>query len=177
MKNKIYALTFLIISSFIASCSSDEVFDYKADLENSKNSWIEFKELSNNSYKYVTSGGSVFTTYGWETTITVSNGVIIERKFKFTPGAEDFIPVDELEWTENENEINSAEHETTSASVALTLDEIYEKSEQEWLIKRKNATSYFEAENNGLISKSGYVKKECLDDCFVGITIKSIKAL
>lgn len=53
----------------------------------------------------------------------------------------------------------------------------YEKSEQEWLIKRKNATSYFEEVNNGLISTSGFVKTECLDDCFVGITIKSIEAM
>jgi hypothetical protein len=120
------------------------------------------------------SGGSVFTTYGWETTITVSNGIIIQRDFTYTGNPEN-IPEDKLEWTENENEINS--HEYSSAADALTLDEIYNKAEQEWLIKRKNATSYFESENNRLISTCGYVENGCMDDCFVGITIKSIEAL
>ncbi|MFB9052131.1 hypothetical protein ACFFVB_03480 [Formosa undariae] len=177
MKNKIYTITCILISTLIASCSSDDDMDYQTDFNNSKNAWEQFKATSNNSYSYVTSGGSVFTEYGWETTITVFNGVIITREFKFTPGAEDYIPVDELEWTENENEINSSEHEYTSATVARTLDEIYYISENDWLLKRKDATSYFETENNGLISMSGYVKKACQDDCFVGITIKSIEAL
>ena len=124
----------------------------------------------------MTSGGSVFTDYGWETTITVSEGVIIQRDFKFTEGAEDHIPVDELEWTETENDINNPEHDYTSATVARTLDDVYEISEHDWLKKRDDATSYFETGTNGLISKSGYFKKECQDDCFVGITIKSIEA-
>lgn len=177
MKNRILIITLLLLGSIISSCSSDDDFNYQSDFENSHNAWLNFKESSNNSYKYVVNGGSVFTTYGWETTIKVSNGVIVERSFRYTAGAEDFIPVDQLEWTENENEINSPEHENTSASTALTLDEIYEKAEQEWLIKRKDATSYFESENNGLISTCGYTKKNCLDDCFVGITIKSIVTL
>jgi len=176
MKNKIYFITFLLISTLISSCSSDDALDYQNDFENSKKAWVDFKDSSNNSYKYVVLGGSVFTTYGWETTITVSNGAIIERDFRYTSGAEHFIPVDQLEWTENENEINSSEHEYTSATTALTLDEIYYKAKQEWLIKRKDATTYFESENNGLISTCGYTKKNCLDDCFIGITIKSIVA-
>ncbi|MDD3722395.1 MAG: hypothetical protein PHW92_07900 [Lutibacter sp.] len=177
MKNKIYLIALLSISSLISSCSSDDDLDYQNDFENSKKAWVDFKGSSNNSYKYVTLGGSVFTTYGWETTIVVSNGVIIERDFRYTSGAENFIPVDQLEWTENENEINSSEHKYTSASPALTLDEIYDKAKQEWLIKRKDKTTYFESENNGLISTCGYTEKDCLDDCFVGIIIKSIEAL
>jgi len=177
MKYKIYFITLIFITSLISSCESDDSLSFQNDFENSQKAWLNFKESSNNSYKYVVSGGSVFTTYGWETTITVSNGVIIERDFRYTSGAENFIPIDQLEWTENENEINSSEHENTSASLALTLDEIYEKAQQEWLIKRKDATTYFESENNGLISTSGYVKDGCQDDCFIGIKIKSIVTL
>ncbi|WP_255474197.1 hypothetical protein [Flavobacterium sp. SLB02] len=44
-------------------------------------------------------------------------------------------------------------------------------------MKRKNVTNYFEAKNDGLISQCGYVEKGCMDDCFVGITIKSIERL
>lgn len=176
MKNKTYLIA-LLITSLIFSCSSDDNLEYQNDFENSEKAWVDFKDTSNNSYKYVVLGGSVFTTYGWETTITVSNGVVIERDFRYTSGAEEFIPVDQLEWTENENEINSPKHQYTSASPALTLDEIYEKAEKEWLIKRGNATTYFEAKNNGLISFSGYVEKDCMDDCFIGITVHSIEAL
>ena len=57
----------------------------------------------------------------------------------------------------------------------LTFDQIYEKARTEWLVKRENATTYFEAENNGLISKCGYVDDGCQDDCFIGIQISSIK--
>ncbi|GAA3629470.1 hypothetical protein [Flavivirga jejuensis] len=177
MKNKIYFITILLVSFLIASCESDDDLNYQTDFENSQEAWLDFKESSNNSYKYVVSGGSVFTSYGWETTITVSNGVIIERDFKYTSGAENFIPVDQLEWTENENDINNSEHEHTSAFSALTLDEIYDKAKEVWLIKRDNATTYFEIENNGLISTCGYFENGCMDDCFIGITIKSITAL
>jgi predicted ATP-binding protein involved in virulence len=176
MKHKIHLITFLLISTFIVSCSSNDDFNYQNDFENSQNAWFNFKESSNNSYKYVVSKGSVFTPYGWETTITVSNGVIIQRNFKYTGNTEE-IPDDELEWTENENEINSQEHEDSLAAEALTLDDIYLKAEQDWLLKRKNATSYFESKNNGLISTCGYVVNGCMDDCFVGITIKSIISL
>lgn len=174
MKNKIYFITLLLIGSLISSCSSDDELNYQNDFENSQNAWLNFKESSNNFYKYTVSGGSVFTTYGWETTITVSNGIIIQRDFTYTGNPEN-IPEDKLEWTENENEINS--HEYSSAADALTLDEIYNKAEQEWLIKRDNAKTYFETKNNGLISLCGYVENGCMDDCFVGITIKSIEAL
>lgn len=177
MKNRNYLVPLLFITIFLFSCSPEEDFNYQSDLESSQASWLEFKESSNNSYKYVVSKGSVFTSYGWETTITVLNGVIIERDFKYTSGAEDFIPEDQLEWTENEHQINSLDHQYTSAFYALTLDEVYEKAKREWLIKRKGAISYFESENNGLISICGYSKKGCMDDCFVGVIVKAVEAL
>ncbi|WP_405604841.1 hypothetical protein [Polaribacter sp. Asnod1-A03] len=172
MKHKLYFIALLFINILTTSCSLDDI-DYQNDFEKSQNNWLDFKESSNDSYKYLVSGGSVFTDYGWETTITVSNGVIIERHFEYTGNTVN-IPVDQLEWTENENEINSTKYEYSLAATALTLDEIYLKAEQDWLIKRKNATSYFESENNGLISTCGYVEKECMDDCFIGIIIESI---
>lgn len=176
MNKKTYSIILFLASILISSCESND-FYFQSDFEKSQEIWLDFKELSGNSYKYVVTGGSVFTSFGWETTITVLNGVITERHFKYTSGAEDTIPEDELEWTENETQINSEEHQHTSAFYALTLDEIYTKAQQEWLIKRKDATSYFESENNGLISTCGYVVNGCMDDCFSGITIKSIVAL
>ncbi|KGL62435.1 hypothetical protein [Polaribacter sp. Hel1_85] len=176
MKNNTYLIILFLTGILTSSCESNDL-DYQNDFEISKEAWLNFKESSNDSYKYEVHRGSVFTPYGWVTMITVLNGEIIERHFKYTSGAEDYVPSDELEWTENQNEINSLENENKSAFYALTLDELYEKSEQEWLIKRKDATSYFESENNGLISTCGYVEDGCMDDCFNGVIIKNIVAL
>ena len=174
MRNRSYLITLLVISSFIVSCSSDDDLNYQNDFQNSKNAWSNFKTSANDSYTYVVSGSSVFAAYSWETTITVSNGIIIQRDFKYI-GSPENIPEDQLQWTENQNELNS--HESSPAAEALTLDEIYNKAENQWLIKRKHTTTYFESKNNGLLSTCGYVEKGCMDDCFVGIRIKSITIL
>jgi hypothetical protein len=59
----------------------------------------------------------------------------------------------------------------------MTLDEIYDRAKSDWLRKRSNAQTYFEANNNGLISSCGYVEEGCQDDCFRGITIASVERL
>jgi len=78
-----------------------------------------------------------------------------------------------LEWTENENEINTHPDGTT----ARTLDEVYEKAKNDWLKKRKNTDTFFEARNNGLISTCGYNVPNCPDNCFIGIEIIHIDIL
>jgi hypothetical protein len=109
--------------------------------------------------------------FATRTTITVEKGKIVERHFKYTTvPTSTTIPPTALEWTENENEINNHPE-----SPALTLDEVYDKARNEWLLKRKSAKTYFEAKNNGLISSCGYVEDGCQDDCFIGIYIDSIE--
>lgn len=170
MKNQFYFIALLVINSLLFSCSSDEDLNYQNDFAKSEKAFLNFKVASNNSYKYIVTGRSVFISNDWETTITVSNGVIIQRDFKYTDDQQNV-----LDWTENENEINS--HENSFAASALTLDNIYDKAKKEWLIKRNNAKVYFESKNNGLLSKCGYVENGCMDDCFFGITIKKIERL
>ncbi len=171
MKTQKTIFTLFIFSILLlTSCSSDEDINYSKDFEKSKKTWLKFKEDFGNSYEYVVQGGSGLTSYGWKTTIKVVEGKIIQRHFKYI-GNTDGIPKEELlEWTENETEINSHKQ----GAGALTLDEIYEKAEKEWLVKRKNTTTYFEAKNDGLISSCGYVEEGCMDDCFIGIRIASI---
>lgn len=164
----------MLINISLFSCSSDDDLNYQSDFEKSKNTWTDFKASSNNSYQYVVTGSSFLIPNRWETTITISNGVVIQRDFEYL-GAPEYFPKAELKWTENENEINS--HQNSFAASPLTLDEIYAKAENDWLIKRKNTTTYFETKNNGLISTCGYDTKGCMDDCFTGITIKSITSL
>ncbi len=174
MKNRILIITLLLISAIISSCSTDDDFNYQNDFENSQKIWLNFKESTNNSYKYTVGSGTWAGSY-WETTLTISNGMITQRYFKYivTDGLSEDIQEEELEWTENENEIGTHQN----GAEPITLDEIYEKAKQDWLIKRKNTQTYFETENNGIISTCGYRDKNCVDDCFIGINIKSIESL
>jgi len=173
MKNKIYLIAIVFISVLISSCESDEI-SHQDDFQKSSEALQNFKKATNDSYKYIVTSQS-WIGIAWETTITVSNGKIVERHFKYTKteGGSN-IPQEELEWTENESEIGN--HKNNGAP-ALTLDEIYVKAQQEWLLKRDNTETYFEAKNNGLLSTCGYIEKGCQDDCFVGIHIKSIEPI
>ncbi|REG99025.1 hypothetical protein [Flavobacterium aquicola] len=171
MKNRFSLIVLLLVGGFISSCESDNTD--RNEFKNSNMTLSEFKKSTNNSYKYIVSG-MTWIGLAWETTIIISNGKVIERQFKYTntSGLKNNIPKEELEWTENESKIGS---HTNIAAAPLTLDEIYNKAEQEWLIKRDNAEIYFETENNGLISTCGYVINGCQDDCFIGIHIKNIE--
>jgi len=163
----------LLIGMLLTSCKKSNL-NYENSFENSYQEWLNFKKTSGNSYNYVVGGGSVFGP-GWQTDITVISGKVTKRHFKYTSiAAMVNVPAEVLEWTENENEIGS---HTTSGAIALTLDQVYEKARTEWLIKRKDASVYFETNNNGMISSCGYVPDGCMDDCFNGITISSIISL
>lgn len=174
MKHKIYFLAILMIGVFAVSCSSDDDLSYQNDFEKSHKAWLDFKEVSGNSYVYKVVSGS-WTGAAWETNITVLQGKVIQRHFKYwsTNGMSN-VPQKELEWIENEDEIGV--HKNQGAE-ALTLDDIYHKAETVWLVKQKNTKTYFESKNDGLISSCGYVVNECVDDCFVGIKIEHIEAL
>ena len=163
----------LFMGGILTSCEKSDL-EHENDFDKSYKSWLSFREAAGNSYQYRIHGSS-WTGSSSETGVTVTNGKITQRHFKYTSvvGLAN-VPKEALEWTEDENEINS--HGYYGAE-ALTLDQIYDKARSEWLIKRKNAKTYFETKNNGMISSCGYVEDSCADDCFTGITIVSIEAL
>ena len=171
---KLYSVLLILILGINFSCTSVDVLSYQNDFQNSKEAWLSFKANSNNSYKYVVSGGIGMSNLSWETTITVQEGEIVQRHFIYEGNIDD-LPEDELEWTENEGEINT--HESYVAAPAITMDEVYQKAENEWLVESSNVTAYFQVDYRGLLSTCGYVRNGCADDCFVGIHIKSIVAL
>lgn len=176
MKAKIYFIVLFLSTIITYSCSTDSEIEHRDELEISKTIWKSFKQSNNNSYKYIVKAES-WTGTAWITTITVKDGEISKRHFKYTSpeGTIDYVPEEDREWTETFNEINT--HVTSPAAAAITLDEVYLKAEREWLINRKNTTTYFKAENNGLISYCGYVEDGCTDDCFIGIKIENISPI
>jgi hypothetical protein len=173
MKNKIYLITLLLIGSLFNSCDSDDL-EYQDKFETSHKTWLNFKESSNDSYKYTVTFGS-WVGFSWETIITVENGIVIQRDFEYTfiEGISTGIQQDELQWTETGSEIGSHEN----GAEPITLDEIYDKAQNDWLIERNNTTTYFETENNGMISTCGYKNNQCVDDCFIGVKIKIIETI
>lgn len=119
---------------------------------------------------------SIATKSHLSTILPLSKGVVIQREFKYTR-IDDYLlenmKESDLAWIEYKDEINS--HTNTSAAPPLTLDEVYVKAQNEWLVKRDDVTIYFEADNGGLISSCGYVPNGCADDCFRGIHIITIQ--
>ncbi|MBV5281768.1 MAG: hypothetical protein JZU53_04955 [Paludibacter sp.] len=172
MKEKLCILTLLFMGVLLGSCENDD-FNYQSNFEKSYKVWLSFKSTSGNSYSYKVTQASVFGPAS-ETTITVNDGKVTERHFKYTSTVGMInVPSDVLEWAENENGIGLH----TYGAAALTLDQIYDKARSEWLIKRENAKVYLETNNNGLISSCGYQEDGCMDDCFIGIHISDIKPL
>ena len=171
MKTVPLFLSLMFFGLVFASCKK---IDYANSFEKSYQEWMSFKKTSGNSYRYTVLLSS-WVGLSWQTVITVSDGKVIQRSYKVIPtnGVVVDIPVDEREWIENGDEVNT--HENTPAANTFTLDRIYDEARSNWLKKRSNSTTYFEAKNNGLISSCGYSDNDCVDDCFTGITIISIK--
>ena len=175
MKYTLYSLSLIFFVLLFSGCKKEEISN-KSDFEKSQKEWKEFKKSSGNSYQYTVLRTS-WVGMSFQTVIIVKKGNVVQRKFTWvvpdhwTPE----IPKDQREWTENENEIDA--HQQSGAADAITLDEVYSRAKNDWLKKRDNVTTYFEAKNNGLISSCGYTENNCADDCFVGITITSITKL
>ncbi len=172
MKQKLCLFILLFMGLGLSSCENED-FNYQNSFEKSYTKWLSFKSTTGNSYSYMVTQASVFGPAS-QTTITVNKGKVTQRHFKYTSTVGmNNVPPEVLEWIENENEIGLH----TSGATALTLDQIYDKARNEWLIKRENAKVYLETANNGLISSCGYQEDGCMDDCFRGIHIASIKSL
>lgn len=171
MKAKIYLFSLLLIGSLFASCKKD--MEYDSDFKKSNKAWVNFKVSSGNSYRYTITFGS-WAGFSTETMITVRNGKVVGRSYilkENLPQGPGFVVKEE--WVEDESTLNSH----TNAAESMTLDVVYQKAKTDWLLKRKDATTYFESKNNGMISSAGYVPNGCMDDCFRGIHIGLIEKL
>jgi major membrane immunogen (membrane-anchored lipoprotein) len=162
----------ILLAAVFIACEKSDITN-ENDYLNSYEAWLKFKVENNNSYRYIT------TTSSWagmasETTITVQNGKITGRDYVKTVFDYEDNEVKVVEqWQENEENLNTHEN----YGPLLKLDEIYHLAETQWLKKQKGVQTYFENNNNGMISSCGYVPNGCQDDCFIGINIKLIEKL
>lgn len=189
---------------FLSSGCSKSENEFENEFEKSYKTWLTFKENSKDNYSFTTESNSWIGTTA-QTKVVVKNGEIVEQEFKMTRILNHSIP--NTGWTrktaiqalqemndrpqDHYNNLSDEEvlvlvqwHETkenlgkhNNRASLMTLDQIYDKSKNDWLSKRKDTKIYFEAKNNGLISQSGYVPNNCQDDCFTGVNIIKIEKL
>ena len=174
MKSRIFTLL-LLAGTLLTSCDDD--MEFGSAYQKSYQAWRAFKESSDNTYTYKVTGSS-WVGLSWETIMTVTEGSVTQREFRFTyieAGSGITIPEEDREWVETGSELGS--HDMGPAASVRTMDQIYKKAKEDWLQERKSTVTYFETENDGLISLCGYATKGCADDCFRGIRIASIEAL
>jgi hypothetical protein len=157
---------------FTMACHKDDLVHADA-FQQSYRTWSDFKIASANSYRYIVFKSS-WSGPSTETIITVKNGKPFSRSFtaKTPDSTTNALAVSE-QWQEDETTLNSH----INGAQTLTLDQVYEVAKTDWLSKRKDAESYFEAKNNGMISLCGYGINNCHDDCFIGIAITQIEKL
>ena len=171
MKLNVYPVILVLIASLLISCKKD--MEFGSDYSKSEKAWNSFKASSGNSYRYMVSTSS-WTGTASETIITVREGRVVGRSYVLRVRMEaNAQPVISAEWEEDAASLGSH----TDGAALHTLDDIYSSAKNDWLKKRDNATTYFEAKNNGMISSCGYVEDGCADDCFRGISIGFIEEL
>lgn len=172
-RNTPVILLFFCLAVAFMSCNKQAI-DYRMEFEKSYISWLQFKKDCGNSYQYriVHSSWTGLSNY---LEITIKNGAAIKRHFKIIVpvGYQGSLPA-ELEWVEKEGELFTHDNYKDGP---ITLDQVYENARTQWLVKRENRRTYFEAKNHGLISLCGYTYGVCTDDCFTGINIDSIEKL
>lgn len=143
---------------------SDEGYTFNQSL----NQWNAFKKATGDSYIYKMSFAS-WTGYRNETTIEVTNGKVISRKFK---ESKEYQQEMETIYHEKDKEVGSH----PAGKQPVTIDELYHQSEQ--LLNNASTdthTIYFKTTNDGLLQICGLVPKDCADDCFEGISIDEIR--
>lgn len=169
-----YAFLCLIVL-LCFSCKKDRD---TGQLQASLRVFENFKTSSKNSYRYVT---TLTTTIGInptynETTITVTNGQISGREYAVYPitAINSTTHAPQFSFIESGNTLGTH----AEGAALLTLDAIYIKAQNEWLsVDKSKYNITFKTDNNGMISVCGYSPIGCQDDCFTGVSIKSITAL
>jgi hypothetical protein len=138
-----------------------EEISYDESLEK----WTSLKTTNGNSYIYSIKNVS-WAGSGSITEIEVRNGVVVSKKFESHDPDNN---IDES-FIEVGSKIDS--HKKTPAR---TIDQLYSECSVEYL--SVNTGNIFTASTEGIMIACGYWPIGCVDDCFQGVTIDSLKWL
>jgi hypothetical protein len=172
MKIKKLFLLPAIFALVSVSCEDRATSRRKEAYDNSYSQWVKLKKLNGESYEYQTTFGS-WTGYGMQTVIQVRNGAVAARTcFAYQFNTETLTKDTIDSYSETGSEIGSH----LAGAAPLTVDELYDTCVRKYLrVSEKENTVYFETNGDGLLNLCGYVPDGCMDDCYNGITIDTIK--
>ncbi len=164
-------LVLLAAMPLLVSCDKSDGINFAGEYEKSFQKWLAFEQANGNSYQFTV---RPLNWFDCETTMTVVDGIVTQRSFRYLSGAPALLPVEDQEWTEYGDEVGSKKD--PPAAAPTTLDKIYERARTDLLIKRKNVEHFFKADNDGMISRCGYVPNG-VADADVGVWITSIEPM
>lgn len=168
---KILSIIFPLFAILTFTSCEDEI-EFEKEYEASYKVWKNFQAEVDDSYRYTVTSGS-WTGFVGTTTLTIEKGEVVKREY-ILENIEYGKDTQIIEsWTETKAELNSHK----AGDTTITLEEVYKLAKEDWLQHRKGTESFFETNNNGMISACGYVENGCQDDCFIGIMISKIIAL
>lgn len=203
MKN---LLTLISMMLLFFSCSKDNSLsiDHESAYKKSLKKWENFKSESNNSYTYVIETYRFFSSPPSRITLTVENGILTKRSgYKMDLFAvqrpesgwtkenirealistnmdnariEEMLTADfiaNMDWEEDQNNLGKYDPK----DLAMTIDQIYQKAKDTWLVPTKDSEAIFETDNKGIISLVGIKLKPYEDVPFNGVRIVSVTAL
>lgn len=203
MKN---LLTLISMMLLLFSCSKDDSLsiDHESAYKKSLKKWENFKSESNNSYTYVIETYRFFSSTPSRITLTVENGILTKRSgYKMDLFAvqrpesgwtkenirealistnmdnariEEMLTADfiaNMDWEEDQNNLGKYDPK----DLAMTIDQIYQKAKDTWLVPTKDSEAIFETDNKGIISLVGIKLKPYEDVPFNGVRIVSVTAL
>lgn len=203
MKN---LLTIISMTLLLFSCSKDDSLqiEHKSAYKKSLKKWENFRSESNNSYIYVIETYRFFSSAPSRITLTVERGVLKKRSGYKTElfsvqrpesgwtkenmrealvsmnmdnsRIEEILTADfiaNMDWEEGQNNLGKYDPK----DLVMTIDQIYQKAKDTWLVQSKDNESIFETDNKGIISLVGLKLKPYEDIPFNGVRIVSIKAL
>lgn len=173
MRTSFAAIGVLLV---IASCDTNDAISLTElkKLNVSQEKWNNVKVKNKNSYAYSISFTS-WSGYGNITVIKVTDGIVVERKYSEfivnqITGQQDI----SLAYTEDQAHLGSNQN----GALPLTMDELYHTCGKEYLVMNtRDNDLHFETSDIGLMNLCGYVPKNCMDDCFNGIVIKTFEWL
>lgn len=203
MKSLVTLLSMLML---LISCSKEDSLhiDHESAYKKSLKKWENFKSESNNSYIYVIETYRFFSSPPTRITLTVENGILTKRSGYKTDllsvqrpesgwtaenirealistnmenaRIEEILTADfiaNMDWEEDQNNLGKYDPK----DLTMTIDQIYQKAKDTWLVQSKDDESIFETDNKGIISLVGIKLKPYEDVPFNGVRIVSITAL
>jgi hypothetical protein len=152
-------------SSEVKRCSptNEERLEMLGD---SRVAWDAAKAKHANSYTYTRDFQS-FSGFGFQTTLVVAGGVVVERTYK----AQHVSGGDSTQWTETGADIGSHDE----GHPALTVDALYTECATEVLTQDDQANWInFSTDDNNFLQACTYTPKLCQDDCSRGPVISTL---